>query len=292
MDTSGNNAPPLVSCHAPGSSARPPALSSCSGNHLPPDTATYTDCATVTDIGSARRWLQDHAHAECKDRGDLLELCDLLQKGPERGHKEQLAQSSGIKRRFKNEQGQWRNRSLSDIKSDAKIALIRRVNDPAEAHNTSAASDLHVASSSSGAPSPSIDEAQPPAATKPNKNASSAVSPARQASKRGHGTKPLASNPVERNADTTASSSERATWQHATEDTASGAKASALKRKSSASASSASGAIPPTQRQRTSEADDTLEANETRLTIEQWSELHEFLHGSRRQRQSVHVRIN
>ena len=47
----------------------------------------------------------------------------------------------------------------------------------------------------------------------------------------------------------------------ANENTASGAKASALKRKSSASASSASGAIPPTQRPRTSEADDTLEAN-------------------------------
>ena len=86
----------------------------------------------------------------------------------------------------------------------------------------------------------------------------------------------MASDPVERNADTTASGSERGKSQHANEDTASGAKASALKRKSSASASSASGAIPPTQIRRTSEADDTLEANETRLTVEHWADLHEF----------------
>ena len=46
-----------------------------------------------------------------------------------------------------------------------------------------------------------------------------------------------------------------------------------MKRKSSGSTSTASGAIPPTQRPRTGEAD---EAVETTLTAENWAELHEF----------------
>ena len=55
--------------------------------------------------------------------------------------------------------------------------------------------------------------------------------------------------------------------------TFSGSKAVAVKRKSSGSTSTASGAIPPTQRPRTGEAD---EAVETTLTAENWAELHEF----------------
>jgi len=90
-------------------------------------------------------------------------LCELLQKSPEKGDKEQwhkaLAtwKTGNIKRQSKNEQGQWRNRSLADIKSDAKTEVIRRVKELAESHDTSSASDLKAPSSSCGVPPPTED---------------------------------------------------------------------------------------------------------------------------------------
>ena len=122
--------------------------------------------------------MQYHAHAECKDRDDLVKLCELSQKSPENGDKEQwhkaLAtwKTGSIRRQTKNEQGQWRNRPLADIKSDAKTAVIRRVKELAESHNTTA-----------GVPPPSSDFGQsshfgvPP----PKDSASSGASSSAQA---------------------------------------------------------------------------------------------------------------
>ena len=101
-------------------------------------------CYHISDIATAGKWLQDHAHAECTDRDHLVNFCELLQKTPKQGDKEEWHKAlaawgtGGIKRRSKNEQGQWRNRPLPDIKSDVKDAVIRRVKELAESHDTTA----------------------------------------------------------------------------------------------------------------------------------------------------------
>ena len=41
-----------------------------------------TACYHISDIASASKWLQDHAHAECTDRDHLVKFCELLQKPP------------------------------------------------------------------------------------------------------------------------------------------------------------------------------------------------------------------
>ena len=81
-------------------------------------------------------------------------------------------ETGSIRRQTKNEQGQWRNRPLADIKSDAKTTVIRRVKELAESHDTTA-----------GVPPPSCDFGQsshfgvPP----PNDSASSGASSSAQA---------------------------------------------------------------------------------------------------------------
>ena len=75
-----------------------------------------------------------------------------------------------------------------------------------------------------------------------------------------YGTKRCANGPSEEIAHTVASRSKRKKSDHENEHRASGSNASAVKRKSSGSPSTASGAIPPTQRP----------------TAENWAELHEY----------------
>ena len=48
-----------------------------------------TACYHISDIASASKWLQDHAHAECTDRDHLVKFCELLQKPPKKENKEE-----------------------------------------------------------------------------------------------------------------------------------------------------------------------------------------------------------
>jgi len=110
----------------------------------------------------------------------------------------------------------------------------------------------------------------------PTDDASAAPASSTQASITRYGTKRCTSGPIKQNAHTTGSGSKRKKSEHGNEDTASGSKVSAVKRKSSGSTPTASGATPPTQRPRTGEADETVETDKTTLTAENWAELHEF----------------
>ena len=123
----------MTSCdiRGPGSSALPPAR--CDTSRSPPSILLSQGVTVVSDIDSARKWLQDQAPVDCKDRDALLTICWLLQKRPAKEDQAQWQKvltawkSGDIKRQAKNEKGQWRNRSLTDIKIDAESAAIRCV---------------------------------------------------------------------------------------------------------------------------------------------------------------------
>ena len=69
MESSGSNAPSPAPCNASGSSAPPPATH---------------DVTIISDIATASRWLQNHAHTECKDRDHLVKFCEMLLKSPKK----------------------------------------------------------------------------------------------------------------------------------------------------------------------------------------------------------------
>ena len=82
--------------------------SDASGSSAPPP--AVREASTINDIAGASKWLQDHASSECKDREHLVKVCELLQRPPQRGDKEEWAKTlaswktAGIRYKYKNEQ--------------------------------------------------------------------------------------------------------------------------------------------------------------------------------------------
>ena len=250
MDSSESNASSPAPCNASENSVSPPA----------------THGATIiSDIATASKWLQDHAHAEYEDRDHLVKFCEMLQRNQKNRDKEEWHRelttwkTSDIKRKTRNEKGYWRNRLLSDIKCDVQDALIKRVKELAKSFDKTAGVIPPSASSSASARSP-VQQEQ------------------RSTSNTCHGTKRSASvltKETEENAATRSkrNSSEREQGNAAT---ASGTTTLPVKRKTIERGSSASSAIAPAQRPKTSQADESATANKTTMSVEQWAELHEL----------------
>ena len=265
MESSGSNAPSPAPCNASGSSAPPPATH---------------DVTIISDIATASRWLQNHAHTECKDRDHLVKFCEMLLKNPQKGDKEEWHRllttwkTGSVDRKLKNEKGQWRNRPLPDIRSDVKDAVIRRVAELAESYDTTA-----------GVPPPRAhDPHSLPHAASPRKDPStSGASSSAPEHKRGqgeerstsdkrHGIKRIASVLTEQSADYAATKSKRISSEQGNADNA----ASSSKRKTIERGSSASSAIAPAQPPKKSKADKSATANNTTINAESWAELHEL----------------
>ena len=256
------------------------------------------DSTGIDDVVSARNWLRDHPDAAIEDRQHLVTVCELLGNDTNTGNKLKWHtlltewKTSEVPRKYKNTACQWRNRPLGHIKCDMQNVLLKRVQTAALLIDSS-----DHRQPSPGASSPSASSTAVLHGPQNHDSAQDTVPHVISQSSASSGT--LAENPIlqevssnHAQCETKRPSSvlhEESTGKCSTDlalripernqrrrVAASASNPGLMKRKKAESDTCGDWAEADTQHEEELCTNKSVKANKTKLSIENWAELHEF----------------
>ena len=249
------------------------------------------DSTVIEDAAAASNWLREHPDAAIEDRHHLVTICELIENDSKKGNKKEwhnlltVWKNHEVPRNYKNKQDQWRNRALPDIKCDLQNVLLKRVQAAAQSFYSS---DHRQISSGASSPSASSTAAvhgpQNHESVQHKSSASSgtlAENPIQQEIPSSHAqceTKRLASVLEEETAgkcstDLVCKNSERNQRRRIA---ASASNSGTMKRKKADSGTCDDWGEADTQHEAESRTSKSVKANKTKLSVENWADLHEL----------------